>query len=84
MAWWCVRGRGPHGSRFTRAFEDQVAWLAVHTSKTAVTALMRIAWRTVGGICERVAGEAQHGVDLLDGLRRIASTKSATAAGSAV
>jgi transposase len=60
-----------HGSRFTRAFEDQAAWLAVNTSKTAVAALMRIAWRTVGGICERVAAEARREVDLLDGLRRI-------------
>jgi transposase len=60
-----------HGSRFTRAFEDQVCWLAVNTSKTAVAALMRIAWRTVGGICERVAAGARHEVDLLDGLRRI-------------
>jgi transposase len=60
-----------HGSRFTRAFEDQTAWLAVNTSRTAVAALMRIAWRSVGGICERVAAEAQRDVDLLDGLRRI-------------
>jgi transposase len=60
-----------HGSRFTRAFEDQVAWLAVHTSKTAVSALMRIAWRTVGAIIERVCADAQRELDLLDGLRRI-------------
>ncbi len=60
-----------HDARFTRAFEDQAAWLAVNTSKTAVAELMRIAWRTVGGICERVAGEAQRDTDLLDGLRRI-------------
>jgi transposase len=32
---------------------------------------MRVAWRTVGAICERVCDEAQQGVDLLDGLRRI-------------
>jgi transposase len=32
-----------HDSRFTRAFEDQVSWLAVNTSKTAVAALMRVA-----------------------------------------
>ena len=38
-----------HDSRFTRAFEDQVAWLAVNCSKTAVAELMRVAWRTVGG-----------------------------------
>ena len=60
-----------HSSRFTRAFEDQAAWLAVHTSKTAVAQLMRVAWRTVGQICERVAVEAQRDVDLLSGLRRI-------------
>lgn len=43
-----------HPLRFTRAFEDQTAWLAVHCSKTAVAELMRVAWRTVGAICERV------------------------------
>lgn len=60
-----------HGSRFTCAFEDQVAWLAVNASKSAVAQLMRIAWRTVGGICQRVAAEAQQEVDLLAGLKRI-------------
>jgi transposase len=60
-----------HNARFTRAFEDQAAWLAVNTSKSAVAELMRIAWRTVGAICERVCDEAQQEVDLLDGLRRI-------------
>jgi transposase len=60
-----------HDSRFTHAFEDQTAWLAVNTSKSAVAELMRIAWRTVGAICERVAVEARRQTDLLDGLRRI-------------
>ncbi|MCA1681210.1 MAG: ISL3 family transposase [Actinobacteria bacterium] len=60
-----------HCARFTRVFEDQVAWLAVNTSKSAVAELMRVAWRTVGGICERVASEAGREVDLLAGLRRI-------------
>jgi len=60
-----------HDSSFTRAFEDQVAWLAVNTSKTAVAQLMRIAWRTVGWICARVMAEAQSGRDLLAGLRRV-------------
>ena len=41
------------GSRFTRVFEDQVAWLAVHCSMKAVSELMRIDWHTVGGICRR-------------------------------
>ena len=60
-----------HDSRFTRAFEDQVCWLAVNTSKSAVAELMRVAWRSVGTILERVAAEATREVDLLDGLRRI-------------
>ena len=60
-----------HRARFTRSFEDQAAWLAVNTSRSAVAELMRIAWRTVGTICERVAADAQREVDLLDGLRRI-------------
>jgi len=60
-----------HESGFTRSFEDQVAWLAVQTSKTAVAALMRIAWRTVGWICERVMGEETAKRDLMAGLTRI-------------
>jgi transposase len=60
-----------HGSRLTRAFEDETAWLAVNCSKTAVAELMRIAWRTVGAICQRVATEARREIDLLADLRRI-------------
>jgi len=60
-----------HDSSFTRSFEDQAAWLAVNTSKTAVAELMRIAWRTVGWICARVTAEATAARDLLGGLRRI-------------
>src|SRR5450755_399843 len=60
-----------HDSRFTRSFEDQVCWLAVNTSKTAVAELMRVACGSVGTILERVAGEAVRKVDLLDGLQRI-------------
>ncbi|MCA1680168.1 MAG: ISL3 family transposase [Actinobacteria bacterium] len=60
-----------HDSKFTRAFEDQVCWLAVNTSKTAVSELMRIAWRTVGWICERAMAEQGAKRDLLAGLRRI-------------
>ncbi|MCA1701624.1 MAG: ISL3 family transposase, partial [Actinobacteria bacterium] len=60
-----------HESKFTRAFEDQVCWLAVNTSKTAVSELMRIAWRTVGRICERATAEAKAQRDLLADLRRL-------------
>lgn len=60
-----------HDARHTRAFDDQVAWLTVHTSKTAVVELMRIAWRTVGSIASRVVAEARAQHDPFDGLTRI-------------
>jgi transposase len=60
-----------HDSRFTQAFEDQTAWLVTRTSRSAVSELMRVAWRTVGGIITRVVREAEAAVDRLSGLRRI-------------
>ncbi len=61
-----------HGSWFTREFEQQVAWLATHCSKSAICELMRLSWLTVGRIIERVVADeqAQRG-DRLDGLHRI-------------
>lgn len=46
-----------HRSGFTRDFECLVAWLATKTDKTAITRLLRIDWKTVGRICQRVAAE---------------------------
>jgi len=60
-----------HDSRFTRSFEDQVAWLACECSKRAVSELMRIAWLSVGRILTRVAAEKQARFDPLDHLVRI-------------
>jgi len=60
-----------HGSWFTRDFEDTVGWLACATSKSAICALMRIEWRTVGGIVTRIQAEIDTQVDRFDGLRRI-------------
>jgi transposase len=60
-----------HGARQTRAFEDTVAWLATNCSKTAVTNLTRISWRTVGSIVTRVVAEVDAHTDRLDGLTRI-------------
>lgn len=60
-----------HGSRQTSWFEEQVAWLAVHTSKLAVTMLMRIAWVTVGMIIARVVAESMANSDPFASLRRI-------------
>jgi transposase len=57
--------------------DDTVAWLAVHTSKTAVSELMRIAWRTVGAI---VTGSAtrRHGPTGWRTCAESVSTKSNT------
>lgn len=60
-----------HGAGHTRAFDDTVAWLAVHTSKTAIVELCRIAWATVGAIVARVVDETRAAVDPFDGLVRI-------------
>jgi transposase len=42
------------GGRFTRDFENLVAWTARTMDKTAVTRLLHISWVTVGRIVERV------------------------------
>jgi transposase len=60
-----------HGTGHTRDFDDQAAWLAVHVSKAAVVELLRIAWRTVGAIINRVNADIDARVDRLAGLRRI-------------
>jgi len=60
-----------HGAGFTRAFEDTAAWLAVHTSRSAVGELLRVAWRTVGRVCARVAADQAARTDRFAGLRRI-------------
>jgi len=46
-----------HRSGFTRDFECLVAWLAAKTDKSAIERMLRIAWRTVGTIVERVVQE---------------------------
>jgi transposase len=45
------------GSRYTRDFEDTVAWLAQQMAKTPITGMLRIAWDTVGRIVERVIAD---------------------------
>ncbi|KAB7740641.1 ISL3 family transposase [Nostocoides sp. F2B08] len=60
-----------HGVGHTYAFDAQVAWLATQCSKSAVTELMRIAWRTVGAIITRVWADVEAVHDRFAGLRRI-------------
>jgi hypothetical protein len=45
------------GARFTADFEDLVVWLVTRSDKTTVAAFARVAWRTVGAMCERVAAD---------------------------
>ncbi len=60
-----------HGAGHSYVFDEQVAWLATQCSKSAVTALMRIAWRTVGAIVTRVWADVEQVQDRFAGLRRI-------------
>ena len=60
-----------HQSGHTLFFDQQVAWLATQTSKTAITVLMRIAWRTVGAIITRVWADTEQQYDQFAGLTRI-------------
>lgn len=60
-----------HRAGHTRAFDDQPAWLATRTSKSTFTRLMRVAWRTVGAVVDRVWADAERATDRFAGLRRI-------------
>ena len=42
---------------FTRDFEDLVVWLTTRSDKSTVATFARVAWRTVGAMCERVAAD---------------------------
>jgi transposase len=45
------------GARYTRDFDDLVAFLAQQMNQTQVTRLMRVGWDTVGKIVERVVAD---------------------------
>ncbi|MFQ4149784.1 ISL3 family transposase [Arthrobacter sp. LAPM80] len=60
-----------HQAGHTHTFDAQVAWLATQTSKTAITQLMRVAWRTVGAIITRVWNDTAATFDPFANLTRI-------------
>jgi transposase len=60
-----------HAAGHTYVFDEQVAWLATQCSKSAITELMRIAWRTVGAIITRVWADVEAMHDRFADLRRI-------------
>ena len=56
---------------FTRDFEDHVAYLAQQASRTVVAETMRVAWRTVGAIIQRVVPRRRDPSLLLQNLEHI-------------
>ena len=64
-----------HAAGHTYVFDEQVAWLATQCSKSAVTELMRIAWRTVGAVITRVWADVEKLHDRFAGLSRIGIDK---------
>ena len=61
-----------HDARHTLGFEDLTAWAATELSGSATARLLRVSWRTVGRIVERVVADREAaGEDPLEGLRRI-------------
>ena len=52
---------GRHAAGHTRAFDDQVAWLVTHCSKSAVVELMRVAcyalWKNPQDLTARQAAK---------------------------
>ncbi len=59
------------GSRFSRDFEQQVAWLAQRCDLTAVKQYFRISWPSVRRIVDRVVERAWDSETALEGLRVI-------------
>jgi len=57
-------------ARFTRVFEDLVAWLAQQSAFSVISRLLRVTWRSVARIVTRVVGELRRG-ERLQGLRRV-------------
>lgn len=58
-------------TRFSYAFEDTCAWMAAHTSGAATAEYLRVAWRTVTAIVERVVAGRLDGKTRFDGVTRI-------------
>lgn len=57
-----VSWAGP-GARHTYLFEEFVAWLAQRCDKTTIETMLRISWRTVGALIERVVARRRAAID---------------------
>lgn len=60
-------------ARFTKSFEQRCTWLARHLSKKATSELLRIDWKTIGSIVNRVVDnlQAKQGSHRFDNLQAI-------------
>jgi transposase len=72
------------GAGHTRNFDDTAAWLAVRSSKTVVSQLLRVVWRTVGAIVTRVGDDALRRWIPCLGCAGSGSTRSPTSAATAI
>jgi transposase len=59
------------GARFTRALDEEIAWLTAHMAASTVAEYLRSTWRAVIGAVFRVTTELAGRTDRLTGLRRI-------------
>ena len=59
-----------HRARFTKDFEEMVAYMVQLTDRTTVTQMLGISWRSVGRIIDRIVNERLD-TDRLAGLRHI-------------
>jgi transposase len=62
---------GQARERFTVALEEQAAWLCAQVPWSKAARLLRVTWRTLQAIVERVVAGLRGGKDRLDGVRRI-------------
>lgn len=71
------------GSRFTRDFEMERAWLTAVASRKTVGGFLRIEWRTAGDIARRVAARLGSSMPcMFDGLTAIGVERPATGRGA--
>jgi transposase len=59
------------GARFTIAFEEHAAWLCAQMPWSKAAVLLRVTWRTLQAVVERVVTVLREGKDRLGGVRRI-------------
>ena len=73
----CKVSWASHHSCFTDSFEHVTAWMALQMNKSATSAFMRIAWKTVGEIAGRIKEAiAATTADPLDDLKFIGIDKT--------